>query len=80
LIFFFGPTGSNNKKRGVLGEIEGGRKVTRPARGVKLKRKVRKGAVKIKRSSRDYILFRYGVDQNVPSLTCGSWSRLTVLD
>jgi len=27
-----------------------------------------------------YILFRYGADQNVTSLTCGSWNRLTVLD
>ena len=29
--------------------------------------------------SRSYILFRYGADQNVTSLTCGNWSRLTGL-
>jgi hypothetical protein len=30
--------------------------------------------------SRGYILFRYGAGQNITSLTCGNWSRLTGVD
>ena len=36
--------------------------------------------VEVKRGSRGYILFRYGADQNVTSLTCGNWNRLTGVD
>ena len=79
----FEPRSKNKKKGDKEGDFRGdlrGKENYPPRTWCILKRKVRKGLVKVKRGSRGYILFRYGVDQNVTSLTCGSWSRLTGVD